>query len=182
MDRVSLITQVHAAPTMAMLVITGGGTQALADLLAVPGASRTILEALVPYSAKSLGEFLGTPPAQAVSVETAAALAQGAYRRALQLRPSEGVPVVGLACTATLATDRLKKGEHRAHIGVCTKSQTHMYSLTLGKGARDRSGEERIVSDLLLQVLAETCGCPSTAALALLSEDLLTHQTLPAPQ
>ncbi len=44
-----LITQIHTTPTMAVLIVTGGGTQAIADLLAVPGASRTVLEALIPY-------------------------------------------------------------------------------------------------------------------------------------
>ena len=50
----SLIAQIHASPVMAVVIVTGGGAQALADLLAVPGASRTLLEALVPYSEKSL--------------------------------------------------------------------------------------------------------------------------------
>ena len=54
MNRTFLITQIHATPVMAMVVITGGGTQAIADLLAVPGASRTVLEALIPYSDASL--------------------------------------------------------------------------------------------------------------------------------
>ncbi|MFB3076872.1 MAG: hypothetical protein ACE1Y4_02600, partial [Lysobacterales bacterium] len=69
-DPASLIAQIHASPLMAMLVVTGGGTQALADVLAVPGASRTVLEALVPYSAAALTEFLGTLPNQVVSIET----------------------------------------------------------------------------------------------------------------
>ena len=74
------IPEIHKAATMAVIVVTGGGAQAVADLLAVPGASRTVLEALVPYSDTSLAEFLGVSPAQAVSIETAAALAQAAYR------------------------------------------------------------------------------------------------------
>src|SRR5215471_6186361 len=115
MDRVSLITRIHASPTMVVLVVTGGGAQALADLLAVPGASRTVLEALVPYSERSLAEFLGTLPEQLVSVETASALAQTAYQRALRLRTEEAVPLIGLSCTATLVTDRPKRGAHRAH-------------------------------------------------------------------
>ena len=73
MDRASLIAQIHDAPVMAVIVVTGGGAQAIADILAVPGASRTLLEALVPYSEKSLAEFLGSSPGQAVSAETAAA-------------------------------------------------------------------------------------------------------------
>src|SRR5262245_56754647 len=112
MDRASLIAKIHNTPVMAVIIVTGGGAQAVADILAVPGASRTLLEALVPYSEKSLAEFLGSLPAQAVSVDTAAALAQAAYRRATTLRENDAVPVIGLSCTATLVTDRPKKGDH----------------------------------------------------------------------
>ncbi|MBI3301558.1 MAG: CinA family protein [Deltaproteobacteria bacterium] len=176
MDTASLIARIHASPVMAVLVVTGGGAQALADLLAVPGASRTLLEAIVPYSEKSLSEFLGGPPAQAVSVATAAALAQAAYRRAVRLRDNETVPVLGLSCTATLVTDRPKKGAHRAHIGLCDGKRTEAYSLTLQKGAQDRQGEERVVSDLILRALAEACGLTVAGDVALLPEERVTVQ------
>jgi nicotinamide mononucleotide (NMN) deamidase PncC len=172
----SLITQIHASPVRAVLVVTGGGTQALADLLAVPGASRTLLEALVPYSEKSLVAFLGSSPAQAVSVATAATLAQAAYRRAVSLRDNETVPVIGLACTATLVTDRPKKGAHRAHIGFCDGKRTQVYSLTLQKGARNRPQEERVVSALLLRVLAGACGLTVAGDVTLLPEEHVTAQ------
>jgi nicotinamide mononucleotide (NMN) deamidase PncC len=174
MDRVVLIAQIHASPTMTVLVVTGGGAQAVADILAVPGASRTVLEALVPYSEPSLIEFLGALPAQAVSVETAAALARRAFQRARQLQKDKTVPVVGLACTATLVTDRPKKGAHRAHLGLCTEDRTQVYSLTPRKGARDRLGEERLVSDLLISVLAQACGLRVSMDLALLPEEKVT--------
>jgi nicotinamide mononucleotide (NMN) deamidase PncC len=168
MDRAALIAQIHDAPVMAVIVVTGGGAQAIADILAVPGASRTLLEALVPYSEKSLIDLLGSPPVQAVSAETAAALAQAAYRRATTLRQNDSVPVIGLACTATLVTDRPKKGDHRAHIGLCRREQTLVYSLTLQKGARDRPSEERLVSDLLLHICAEGCGLSPEGSLVFL--------------
>src|SRR5262245_1742817 len=176
MERIALITRIHASPALAVIVVTGGGAQALADLLTVPGASRTVLEALVPYSERSLVEFLGTLPRQSVSVETAATLARTAYQRALQLRTDDTVPVLGLACTATLVTDRPKKGAHRAHMGLCSGERTRVYSLTLQKGARERQGEERLVSDLLLQILAEACGIDSTIDLALLEGEWVVVQ------
>ncbi len=173
MDSLSLITQIHACPVMAVLVVTGGGSQAIADLLVVPGASRTVLEALVPYSDKSMTEFLGAAPTQAVSIETAATLARQAYQRAGALRESPEIPVIGLSCTATLVTDRIKKGDHRAHVGVCTSEDTQVFSLTLQKNARDRVGEERVVGDLLLQVLGLACGVVSEVELSLLPQDYL---------
>lgn len=175
----SLITCIHATPVMAVIVVTGGGVQAVADLLSVAGASRTVLEVLVPYCRRSLLAFLGAVPSQAVSVETAAALAAAAYRRALQLREQETIPVIGLACTATLVTDRPKQGMHRAHVGLQTATATRVYSLTLEKGARDRTGEERVVSNLVLQVLAEACGVEIGAEIGLLPTEQVTVQELP---
>lgn len=160
-----------------MLVVTGGGTQAVADLLAVPGASRTVLEVVVPYSETALAEFLGASPHQAVGVETAAALAKAAYKRAGVLHPAGGL-LVGVACTAALATDRLKKGEHRAHIGISTAAETRVYSCTLTKGARDRQGEERVVSDLLLTVLAQACGLDVTLDGLLLAGEYIEEQSV----
>ena len=171
------MAQIHASSLRAMLVVTGGGTQAVADLLAVPGASRTVLEVVVPYSETALAEFLGASPHQAVSVETAAGLARAAYKRAVVLHAAAG-PLLGVSCTATLATDRLKKGAHRAHIGISTVAETRVYSCTLTKGARDRRGEERVVSDLLLTVLARACGLDVTLDGLLLAGEYIEEQSV----
>ncbi len=171
------IAQIHASALRAMLVVTGGGTQAIADLLAVPGASRTVLEVVIPYSEAALAEFLGADPDQAVSVETAAALARAAYKRAVVLHAAEG-SLVGVACTAALATDRLKKGTHRAHIGISIAAETRVYSCTLTKGARDRQGEERVVSALLLAVLARACGLYLTFDGLLRADEYIEEQSV----
>ena len=174
-----LISQIHATPTMAVVVVTGGGVQAVADLLAIPGASRTVLEALVPYSQASQTAFLGQTVEYSVTAEAGAAFAQAAYRRALELRESETVPVVGLACTAALATDRPKKGEHRAHIGLTTSEGTTVSSIILRKGARDRAGEEQLVSDLIVSILAEACGLEGESPKELFAEERVTVRHLP---
>jgi len=160
-ERSKVITQIHGSPFMAVIVVTGGGSRALADLASVPGASRTILEGLIPYCETSFTEFLEFAPAQAVSTETGMALAKRAFERASILRPREGVPVIGVACTATLATDRPKKGAHRMHVAVCSHESIKVYSLALKKGARTRQGEERVAADLVIQAIAEACGIPS---------------------
>lgn len=152
------IAEIHRSPSMAVLVVTGGGSQALADLFVVPGASRTVLEALVPYSDRSMREFLGHEPRQAVSAETAAALARKAYERALRLTTSAEAPVWGIACTAALVTDRPRKGEHRAHVAVCGDGPVEVSSVTLEKNARSRQGEERVVADLVLSAMGRAFG------------------------
>lgn len=172
-----LLAGVHASPIMVVIVVTGGGAQAIADLLAVPGASKTVLEALVPYSDRSLLEFLGASPTQAVSTDTAAAMARAAYQRARRLCDNSETSVLGLSCTATLVTDRPKKGEHRAHVGLCNETNTSVYSLTLTKGARDRQGEERVVSNLLLNTLAEACGMQVAVEIDLLPDEHIRKET-----
>ncbi len=167
-----LVERIHAAPPLAVVAATGAGSQALAWLLAVPGASRTLLEALVPYAATSMVDLVGEEPAEFVSAETALAMARASHRRALELRDGD-TPVIGFACTATIATDRAKRGEHNCAVAVSSKDGESVYSLTLSKGSRDRAGEEEVVSRLLLHALALASGVESTLSLGLLADERL---------
>jgi hypothetical protein len=171
-----LVQAVHNAPPRLVLVTAGAGTQALSDLLGVAGASRTVLEALVPYSEASFDEFLGQKPPQYVSTETAHFLAGRAFTRARWLE-SENHPTVGLACTATIVTDRPKRGEHRAHIAVWQKERLACTTLHLQKGARDRQGEESLVSRVILNGLAQALSLEQQLALSLLPGDDLQADT-----
>lgn len=153
----NLIQAIHDSPPRVMYAAAGAGSRALADLLAVPGASRTLLEALVPYAADSFDEFLGGAPEQYVSAGTGRRMAGRALARAHHLRELETFPIVGLACTATLVTDRPKRGEHRAHVAAWTPARLTAWTLYLEKGARDRAGEEGLVSRLILDALGEVC-------------------------
>lgn len=166
-----LIQAIHDAPHQLMLVIAGAGHSALSHLLDVAGASRTLLEALVPYSQASFDDFLTRPPAQYVAGATARLLAGRAYTRAQQLNLADK-PVFGLACTAAIATDRLKRGDHRAHIARWQQDGVVEYELWLEKGARTRAEEETLVSRLILHVIAEGCGVAATLAAPLLPPDL----------
>src|SRR5207244_1894792 len=65
---------------------------------------------------------------------------------------------IGVACTASLVSDRPKKGEHRCHVATQTATQSAAWSLVLEKGARDRNGEERLVGQLILCALARAAG------------------------
>lgn len=160
------VQAVHDSPTMAVVAVAGAGGQALAWLLAVPGASRTILEGIVPYSQPAMRAFLGHDQDQYVSSGAARSMAKAAYRRALNLR-EVGTPVVGLACTATIATDRPKKGEHRCCVAVWDGEGATTYDLVLAKGRRDRVGEEEVASRLVLHALARACGLQEDLPLGL---------------
>ena len=114
------------------------------------GASRTVLDVQIPYASSAVTDYLGFEPGQFVSAETARSLARAAYFRAVDLR-SGASPVAGVACTATIATDRLKRGEHRCHVAVYHATGYAVTSLTLAKGRRDRNGEDDVVSRLILE-------------------------------
>lgn len=174
-----VIEELHAAPGRAVIAVSGAGSLALAWLMELPGASRTLLEAIVPYSQSSLVGFLGYEPEQYVSPETSRNMARAAYARALELREGEE-PVVGLACTATIATDRPKRGDHRACVSLRDDAGTTTYNLKLAKEMRDRKQEEEVVSRLTLKTLAEAWNTGMDIPLALLPEDQLEHEVLPS--
>ena len=167
-----LVQTIHNTPGRVMIVSAGAGIQAIAWLLGVAGASRTLLEAVIPYDESSFDSFLDRKPEQYVAIQTAGYLAGRAVMRANRLwRGSE--PVIGLACTATIITDRPKLGDHRAHIVAWSRSNISHYSLHLNKGARDRHGEEDLVSRLMLNALAEAYGLDVRVSLPLTEQDKL---------
>ncbi len=159
----------------------GAGSLALAWLHSVGGSSRLLLEASDRYSIDSLSELIGRTPAKPVSADTAALMAHRAYRRAVGL--SDGLsPCVGLACTATIATDRTKRGEHACHVAVETRGGRTDFGVVLTKGGRDRLGEEAAVARLVLHALAEAVGVEASAPQWFPNENLArTHTPDPDP-
>ncbi len=209
-----LVAAIHATDTLAVVAVTGGGVAALSWLLGVPGASRTVLEASVPYAAAALERLIGHRPDQSVSPETAVAMATACLQRAIELTaatrppshpqrsslhgespPGSGestsirpygrlsalpaqsptpsgqsnvsLPLIGVSATAALVSDRPKRGDHRAHVGLAWLDGSTfrhpgpgqaVWSLHLAKGARDRIGEDALVSALVIAVLAYGSG------------------------
>ena len=175
-----IIQRIHDSEPQAVLVVAGAGNQSISWLLGVAGASRTLLEVLVPYGRLSMMGFLGHEPDQYVSGDTAREMARAAYRRALALRediPPKGTPlVVGIACTATIATDRQKRGEHRAYVAAWDQAGCTEYGLLLNKGLRDRAGEDELVSRLVITALASASGIEADLDLELTDGDHLEMQ------
>ncbi len=168
-----LVEQVHSSPTLAAVVVTGAGSQALQWLCGVAGASRTLLEAVVPYSPASLADFLGYEPEQSVSDSTAKDMAAAAHRRALCLRVGDA-PVIGVGCAAAISSDRPKRGDHRCHVAVWDAKGVTSYSLRLTKGLRDRAGEEEVVSRLVIRALCDAAGITFSLDLGLEGDERLT--------
>jgi hypothetical protein len=165
-----LICALHASGRKAALVITGGGSGAVGELLRVPGGSRLLIEAQVPYDALALATFLGFAPERACSADTAIAMARSVRARAARLVPA-GTDLVGLGATAALVSDRPRKGEHRFHIAFASSDRTAHCTGVMAKGRRDRAAEEDLVSRAIVLWLAHACGIAAPSPKSLLDAD-----------
>jgi len=157
-SRSALIQEFHAGPSRLVLAVTGGGSRVIGELLSVPGASRTVLEAVVPYAPQALEDWLRHRPDQFCSRATALSMASVAWSRARRLAgpDAQAQECLGVGCTASLVSDRPKHGDHRCWIAVQSDVETRLLSLTLSKGRRERAEEEQLVADLILTGLADS--------------------------
>jgi hypothetical protein len=174
-----LIAALHGSGRKAALAITGGGSGAVGELLRVPGGSRLLIEAQIPYDALALEAFLGFAPAQACSSDTAIAMARTARARAAGLVQPEtaggpdlvGPDLVGLGATAALVSDRPRKGEHRFHIAFANAAGIAHCTGVMAKGRRDRAAEEDLVSRAIVLWLARACGVAAPSPRSLFDAD-----------
>lgn len=186
-SRTEFIERIHATPTRVVLAVTGGGSRAISDLLVVPGASRTVISATVPYAAEAMTAWLGSTPEQFCAVETARMMAVAAFEQALvytdDVIEGQRLPALaGIGATASLASDRPKRGVHRLHVGLQTAKRTATRSLELRKGARSRMEEEQLTSALILNLLADGCGLPDALELSLHGEEQVETEEVDAPE
>ena len=175
-----LLSRIHATPHRMVMNFAGAGSLALAWLHSVGGSSRTVLEATDRYASASLTGAVGFVPERFTSERVARRLALAAYRRARALEPAP--PLFGLGCTATIATDRHKRGEHRVAVAVHDALGSISYQLGLDKGERSRSEEEDLVSRVILQAVAEACGLQADLELPLTEDETLEVSYEPVPE
>ncbi len=169
------IAAIHDTPHRLVFEFAGAGSLALYWLHSVPGSSRTVLEATDRYAGASLADLIGRMPEKFVSADTARMMAEFAYRRAMRLTDGS-TPCLGVACTATIATDRAKRGSHACSIAVYDGATLRSFDLTLTKGARDRAGEERLISLLIIRAIADACSVTAPDLALEPSETLNAHE------
>jgi hypothetical protein len=174
-----LFSTTHASGRKAAIAITGGGSGAIGELLRVPGGSRLLIEAQVPYDTLALERFLGFAPEQACSADTAIAMAHSVRARASRLVPAD-TDLVGLGATAALVSDRPRKGEHRFHIACTTAAGIAHCTGVMAKGRRDRAAEEDLVSHAIVLFLAHACGVAAPSPRSLLDADEHFEETVVA--
>ncbi|MFO1021449.1 MAG: CinA family protein [Planctomycetales bacterium] len=178
----SFLRALHQSGHAGVIAVTGGGASALGQLLSVPGGSNSILAGVIPYSEPALVDWLGVRPEQFCSPETALAMAVRAFEQARGYKPDPSSQLFGLACTASLASDRPKKGDHRFYLAAQTPNRTILRSLVLDKGTRTRAQEESVVAHALLNLFAEFAGVPERCdPLLHASEIIHAEESVPDP-
>ncbi len=155
-----LVALIHGRSGKGCVVVTGAGVSALNHLFSQPGASRTMLDAQVPYSSRALTEYVGKLSEQNVSAVEAQLMSSSAFKRAQHLTNKEENTEIlfGVGCTAALATDRARRGEDRAHISWTNGVSSGESYIWFDKSNRTRPDEEELVSAMVLNAVASAIG------------------------
>lgn len=162
----TLIEQIHHTEGHFEIAVTGGGSSAISHLLAVPGASRSVLNAVVPYSESALRLYLGTTPQQACSESTARMLATRAFHNARQLCSTR---VIGVGATAALQTDRTRRGDDQIYVAVQSSATTRVYSLQLSKN-KTREQQEAECAQFIIEAIAANLNIQTLAPISPIQE------------
>ncbi|BAB02685.1 unnamed protein product [Arabidopsis thaliana] len=173
----TIVESIHSSPTQAVVYLSGGASQSLGWLMSVPGASNTLLEAVVPYSMISMVQLLGRVPNQHCSQSMANEMALLAYNRALKLS-KPGCAVLGVGFTGTLATSRPKRGDHRFFLSIRASNRIWETSVTLTKGKRSREEEDKVASSVLIQAMAKACQVSETLDSGLTDSEVLNESVI----
>jgi nicotinamide mononucleotide (NMN) deamidase PncC len=157
----TLVERIHVSGHPFVIALTGGGSGAISSLLEVPGASASVLEAIVPYAATAMADWLGGTPDHYCSERTARAMAMAAFERARKLSTADPHTLLGIGATASLASNRPKRGPHRIHIAWQSANTTAVNSRTFPSDT-SRADEEQMATQLILNAIADACGVERT--------------------
>ena len=147
--------------------VTGAAADLVADLVRLPGSSKKISGACIPYRQHQVVDAMGYESAKSVSEETAIGLAQVAYltaqRTSVQHGEFEGKTppsIIGLGLTGAVATDRDRRGEDHIWVAVRTVFGISVGHFQFAKGSGDntRAWQNELANLIALNVLAKEVG------------------------
>ncbi len=127
----------------------GAGAELFHRIWSNTGVSTYFLGADFPYAPGETSALLGfDTEGSIVSETTAYDLAMSSYIKACQDSLTTGRAPIGLGVTAAVASERMPKGRHRAHICVVYKDSVLYESLDLIKdtGKEARKNHDRIIA------------------------------------
>ncbi len=129
------------------IIATGGGAGMQQELWAVPGSSAYFSGASFPYDQDEQIDLLGFTPEHYCSEEAAVDLASAAYMKAFKFG---GKKAIGIGITASVASEKAHRGDHRVFACMMTDTKVTLVSHTLKKGVGwDQRNEDGTVADFL---------------------------------
>ena len=152
-----LVKKIHATPYKAVVAITGGGTEAIGELLRHGDGSKTLIEAVVPYDQTAFDAFVRGRPDKYCSPGAARDLAMAAFQLGVN-RIGNHENMIGVGCSASLVKDIEREGrEHHAYIAIQTADETTSYTVVLHGHGLCREEEETITAEAIIKALAAAC-------------------------
>ncbi len=156
MDR-KIVEALHDSGLRTVVVLTGGGSRFLSELMSVPGASRTVVGAHIPYSSDPLDRFVLETVKESVSKRTARRMADRAFSEAVR-NSGAGTHCVGIACSAGLTTDRDRRGEDEAWCCLRSAGSDEFAHIEFEKDGATRDRQEDTLAALLLFMTSNASG------------------------
>jgi len=172
----NLVNKIHSSRFQGCFSITGGGMKIIDYLFKTPGSSKTILEIIIPYSKHSLSDFLSENLDSHVSHLEAINMAEKSYLRSKAL--SNNPDIFGLSCTASISTNRLRKGDDRAYIAWYSKFSNGYTSVLFEKNIRKRVEEDIIISKIILNTISKIIGINEYLKINLYESEKLEEHNL----
>lgn len=129
------------------VIATGGGAGLQQLLWEVPGSSTYLSGASFPYSAEEQEELLGFMPEHFCSEEASIDLASAAYMKAYKFG---GKKPVGIGLTASVASEKIHRGEHRIFATIITEDvvRTAQFALEKDAGSAARLHDGEMCNDM----------------------------------
>ncbi len=162
MDINEIVSKILKSDLKFALTISGGGSQAIGELLRHGGAAKNIVDINVTFGA-GIEALLSKKPEILISEQTALELAVATYTRGATLK-HEIYRLIGVTSLSKLSKNSQDKEKHVSLIAVHCADYTKIYSITYIK-SRTREEEEWINSYFILAALAECCRIATAADL-----------------
>lgn len=144
------------------LACTGAGAGLQNLLWRVPGISSVLVGAEFPYGEDAFTDFVRFKPEKFCDERAAMDLAMEAYYRAYRF---DGNPALGIGLTASVATTKEHRGDHRVYVATFSAERSRILCVTLEKGVgviqREVDGEtcDLIGVNAILKAVGEDSYC-----------------------
>lgn len=154
-----VIRAINDSPVKAFITTAGAGQSFLPQFMEFSGASRTVLGGYIPYKQELFDAFIGEKPDRYAGSEAARKLAVASFLKGVKCNDTKHT--VGIGCASSIATENERVGrKHKISVALHSREITAGFDLVINQG-RSRAEEEKIASDFILTLLANSCGVDS---------------------